>query len=89
MKIKNNYVLQAIADEYLVVPIAEEADRLHGVIKLNETGAFLWNYLVKGVDSKAEMETAIMHEYNIDQSSAHQDVESFLSQLGAIGCLED
>ena len=27
MKIKNNYVLQAIADEYLVVPIAEEADR--------------------------------------------------------------
>ena len=42
MKIKDNYVLQTMADEYIVVPVGEEADRVHGIIKLNETGAFLW-----------------------------------------------
>ena len=51
MKIKDNYVLQEVAKEYLVVPIAEEADRLQGIIRLNESGAFLWKYLESGTDS--------------------------------------
>jgi hypothetical protein len=88
MKIKDNFVLQNVADEYLVVPIAEEADRLHGVIKLSKTGAFLWEILLKGINSISELDTALAQEYGIDQSLAHKDVEVYLSQLEAIGCLE-
>ena len=88
MKIKKNYVLQEIADEYFVVPIAEEADRLHGVIRLNETGALLWNHLEKGIQSKKELETIIISEYNVAQVNLRTDIDLFLNQLEAIGCLE-
>ena len=89
MRIKSNYVLQNVADEYLIVPIAEEADRLHGVIKLNETGAFLWNCLIDGVESKDELEKAILREYNADHFIASQDIDGFVSKLKSIGCLEE
>lgn len=89
MKIKNNYVLQTVTDEYIVVPIADEADRLHGVIKLNETGAFLWNYIEKQNYSMENMVEAIIHKYGVERSIARNDVSTFIAQLKSIGCLED
>ena len=88
MKIKENYVLQTIGDDYIVVPIAEEADRLHGVISLNETGAYLWRRLLEGIDTKSQLETDLMQEYNISRDLAHKDVGAFILQLDSIGCLE-
>ena len=90
MRIKENFILQKIVDEYLVVPIAEEADRLHGVIRLNETGAILWNCLEKGVTSKEELEYTLLTKYNhLNQSGVHTDVETFINQLTSFGCLVD
>ena len=88
MKIKDNYVLQTIVDEYLVVPIAEEADRLHGVIKLNKAGAFLWNLLEKGVESEAVLEEKLSQQFGVELEKAKNDVEIYLKQLNQIGCLE-
>lgn len=88
MKIKDNFVLQEIADESFVVPVAEEAERLHGVIKLNKTGVILWRVLEKGVLSKGELEAAILSEYNVDQGKLHSDIDSFVNQLETMGCLE-
>lgn len=89
MKIKENYVLQTIGDDYIVVPIAEEADRLHGIISLTETGAYLWRRLMEGIDTKSQLENALIQEYNISQDLAHNDVDAFVLQLESIGCLED
>lgn len=90
MKIKSNYVLQEIGDEYLVVPIAEEADRLHGVIRLNETGAFLWRCLEEGnFKTISDLKTVIIREYGISEIRAYQDVSSFISQLEKLGCIEE
>jgi len=88
MRIKYNYVLQTIVDEYIVVPIADEADRLHGVIKLNKTGAFLWNYLEVQNRSYENMVNAIINEYGIEYSVACNDVDMFINQLKSIGCIE-
>ena len=66
MKIKDNYVLQTMADEYIVVPVGEEADRVHGIIKLNETGAFLWKRMAGEKTSSEELEGILMAEYPVD-----------------------
>lgn len=88
MKIKDNYVIQNIAGEYLVVPLAEEADRLHGVLSLNETGAFLWNCLTNNATTEEELRDAFMREYRGDSSTIEKDIKDFLSELESIGCLE-
>ena len=88
MKIKDCFVLQQIHDEYLVVPIGEEMDRLNGVIKLSETGAFLWELLSKGVGSEDDLISAVMAEYEIARRQVQDDVKAFMDQLSAMGCLE-
>ena len=88
MKIKDNFIFQRIADEFLVVPIAEEATRVNGVIKLNEVGAFLWNLLIAGNVTETELVIKLVEEYHIDTCTATHDVKQFLDSLNSIGCLE-
>ena len=88
MKINENYVMQNVSDEYLVIPIAEEADRLRGVIRLNESGAFLWDKLANGGASEDDLKESLMQEYQVDAVTAENDIRTFLNSLDSIGCLE-
>ena len=42
MKIKSGFIVRKIANQYMAVPVGERSQELHGMIGLNETGAFLW-----------------------------------------------
>ena len=41
MKIKKGFVLRKVGGESVVVPVGEMSKQFHGMINLNETGAFL------------------------------------------------
>lgn len=88
MKIKDNFIFQKVAGEFLVVPIAEEATRVNGVIKLNEAGAFLWDILKARNLNETELISKLVAEYHIDTGTASQDVKQFIDSLKSIGCLE-
>ena len=88
MTIKENYVLQEVLGDYIVVPIGEEADRMNGVLKLNETGAFLWKCLTEHDCTEADLIAAMMGEYSIDQAAAHKDVSSFVDALRTLDVLD-
>ncbi len=85
--IKEDFVLQQIADEYLAIPVGVEADRIHGVIKLNETGAYLWKKLSKKEYTKEELARMLMEKYSIDATIAQKDVHSFIQEISVLGCL--
>ena len=88
MRIKEDFVLQEIADEYIVVPIAKEADRLNGIIKLNETGSFLWKLLAGREMTGDELAESLRESYSIDSVQAKDDVDKFMTVLMQLGCLE-
>ena len=44
MKIKKGFVLRVVGGENVVVPVGEMSKKFHGMITLNETGAFLWTF---------------------------------------------
>ena len=88
MRINNSFVMQEIADEYIVVPIAEEATRLHGVIQLNETGAFLWERMTERERTEDELATLLADSYGIDSLTAKSDVSDYLTQLRKMECIE-
>ena len=88
MTIKDTFVLQQIDDENIVVPIGPDAERLHGIIKLNEAGVLLWNILSEknvGVD---QLVNELIKEYQIDSSVAKKDVDLFLDEMKELGCIE-
>ena len=88
MKIKENFVFERIMDENIIIPIGKEADQVHGIIRLNDSGAFLWDCLSNGKETNSQLEQALIDKYKIDPSVAREDVLFFINNLKSIGCLE-
>lgn len=80
MKIKNGFVLRKVGGESVVVPVGEMSKQFHGMINLNETGAFLWEFYTSEhtVDEGVQ---ALLGEYEVEESLARADVESFVDTV--------
>lgn len=87
MKIKNDFILKQIAGSYIVVPVRRQAVDFTGIIKLSETGAFLWQYLAKGA-KREELIAHLLDEYAVDEATAAADVDRFLDRLNEVDLLE-
>ena len=44
IKIKKGFVVRKVGGENIVVPVGETSKTFHGMIKLNESGGFLWKF---------------------------------------------
>ena len=80
MKIKDDFVLKKIAGSYVVVPVRTRAVDFSGIIKLTETGAFLWKLLEKGADREVLI-SSLLSEYEVDEATAAADVDRFVDKL--------
>lgn len=80
MKIREDLVLRKVGDTWAVFPIADGLKEYGNIMKLNETGAFLWQLLCNEV-SKEELVEALTKEYEIDKKTAEGTVEQYLVKL--------
>lgn len=87
MKVKKDFILKKIAGSYVVVPVRSRAVDFSGIIKLSETGAFLWKLLEKGAD-REELIAALLDEYLVDEATASADVDRFIARMNEVGLLE-
>jgi hypothetical protein len=87
MKIKKGFVLRVVAGESVVVPVGELSKSFHGMINLNETGAFLWKQVEKGTDLDG-LKRALLTEYEVDETIAERDAKKFLDKLTEAGLVE-
>ena len=80
MKIKEGFVLKEIAGSHMVVPLGSQVENFSSIIKLSESGAFLWNLLSneKTID---ELVDAMLCEYDVDETKAREDIEKFIHKL--------
>lgn len=80
MKIKDDFVLRKVADFYVVVPVNSLTLDFNGVINLNETGAFLFEQLQKGIE-KEELVEKMLDEYDVTREKASADIDLFINKL--------
>ena len=80
MKIKDDFVLRKVADSYVVVPVNSLTLDFNGVINLNETGAFLFEQLQKGIE-KDELIAKMISEYDVTKEKASADIDIFINKL--------
>ena len=88
MKIKDGFVLRKIAGQYMAVPVGARAKELHGMIGLNETGAFIWERLSKG-QPQEDIVKALCAEYDVQEDAAAASVQRFFIKLRSEGMLSD
>ncbi|MCD7840814.1 MAG: PqqD family protein [Erysipelotrichaceae bacterium] len=88
MKIKEGFILRKVAGVHVVATVGEATNILNGMIKLNDTGAFLFDLLMNGI-SYDELKTHMIQEYDVSVEQATEDLDGFLNTLREIGCLEE
>lgn len=88
MKTNKNFVLRQVADTWIILPVGEATVDFHGMMTINETGVFLWRMMEQGCE-KAALSEALVKEYEVEYSRAQEDVESFLSRLKKVGCIDE
>ena len=88
MKIKDGFILQRVGSSYLAVAVGDRADSFKAMIRLNDTGAFLWGLLTedKGREEAIEL---FMNEYEIPRELAEADFDAFCLKLTEGGLLDD
>lgn len=87
MKLKEDLMLRNVGDEWIVIPMGERLLEFNGMIKLNETGAFIWNLLENDI-KKEDIVTSLVSEYEINPENANKEVDTFLKLLADEGVLE-
>ena len=89
MKIKSGFVLEQVGDNWLAVAVGELASNFHALIKLNSTGAFLWNKISEQSLTEDELVECLLAEYDVEREIAERDIKNFVATLIAGGLLDD
>ncbi len=87
MKIKSGFLLRKVAGSEMAVPIGSRTVDIHGIIALNETGAFLWRLLEQDCSPEA-LAAALAREFEVDLEQARADVNVYLASLQTQGLIE-
>lgn len=82
MKIKEGFIIKKLGIGYIVVTVGDASKDFNGVIRLNETGAFLWQSIQDGADSREKLIQAMLDRYeDLDQEIAEKDLDEFLGRV--------
>lgn len=87
MKIKEGFILRNVAGNNVVVPIGQNSVDFNGMISLNDTGAFLFEKMLKEI-SREELIKAVVEEYEIEEELAAKDVDDFITKVEGEGLFE-
>ncbi len=87
MKIKKGFILRVVGGENVVVPVGEQSKRFHGMINLNETGAFLWRFFSEEHTAEQAVD-ALCAEYQAEREQVEADVARFVEILQKNGFCE-
>lgn len=86
MRICEDLVLRKVGDTWAVFPIGDALNYYGNIMRLNETGVFLWRKLEQGC-SVEKLTEAVVREYEIGRERALEAVMQFLAPLNEEGIL--
>ena len=85
MKIKNGFVKREVAGSHVVVSV-DPANGFNGMIKLNETGAFITECF-KTPSSFEEVTKLVCEKYTVEYEKAYNDVKKIADAYIGAGLL--
>ncbi|WP_426350930.1 PqqD family protein [Alloiococcus sp. CFN-8] len=87
MRISKDFIMREIAGDRVIVPTGSAVMNFNGLIMVNEVGAFLWEKLQE--ETNLELLTKnVLEEYEVDENTARNDIEEFISKLQEGGILQ-
>ena len=87
MKLKPGFVTHNLGKEQMMVAAGPAAKLFHGLVRSNETAAFIINCLKKET-SEAAIVDAMLEQYEAPRETVERDVHRVVEQLREIGALQ-
>lgn len=81
IRTKQGFLLRRLGNEYMVVPVGEASKNLNGMIRMNETGAFYWKELEKGITEDELIKKMSERFDDLDEETARQDLKEYLKTM--------
>ncbi|MBE6949032.1 MAG: PqqD family protein [Ruminococcaceae bacterium] len=86
MKANKDFILREIAGESILLPVGGTAQKMSGLIDLNESGTLLWKRLQEECTER-ELVEVLLQEYDVDEATAKADVEKFIVRMRENGLI--
>lgn len=80
MKINPNFILKQIEEEYVLIPLGQDAMNIKGILKTNVIGFEIYSYLKNGKNVE-DIPALIAKEYDADINEIKKDVDEFVRKL--------
>ena len=87
MKIKEGFILRKVGTDHVVVAVGEASKAFHGMIKLNETAAFIWQLVEQGLELD-EITAKMTETYDVDEETARHSAASLIEKMKENGVLQ-
>jgi len=81
------FISRQIADEFLLIPVANQLNGDNWLFVLNEVGARIWELIDRG-RSVQQIEELLLEEFDTSQEQLEKDLLRLLDQLQEIGAIE-
>lgn len=87
MKLKYEFEKVELDGEIMAVPVGEGSEKLHGLLKLNETAAFILDQL-KEETTEEKVVDAVLSEYEGERDEIAGYVHKYIEKLISEGIAE-
>ncbi len=85
MKLNSPFAIRKIGTEFFAIPLGKNTTG--GMIRLNDSAAFLFGKLIGGADEK-KLSELLGEEYGISEDEAMADVLDFIEMLKGAGVVD-
>jgi len=79
-KRKSLFAIRNVGNEKILVPIKNNIANMTEIFNLNEVGSFIWDK-IDGKNTVDDIVTAIIDEFDIDESTAKKDLTEFIEKF--------
>ena len=86
MKLKPDFQIVQMANDYMLVPTGDQIDSFNGTVILNEVSAFILNQLKEDLKKEDLVERLVM-EFDVESATARKDVDVAVEKMKQIGIL--
>ncbi len=92
MKLNEDFILKEMKgldgkSTYYAIAVGKTAKNFNGMVKLNETAAFIWNSIKNGADSEEKIASELSKTYAVTAEQVKNDVAEILKTLRKINAI--
>ncbi len=87
MKIKEGFVLRRVLDEAIVIASGKASHDFHGMVKLNDSAADIWEWIAGGLEEE-KIAARLAEKYELSAEKAKADTAAMIAQMTESGLLE-